>query len=93
MATAEPTLVIYGSGDPGMAELKDLLFTMKIPIDYRDIRDGVDGMKHLKELVSRGLNTVPQTFLANPDGSLSLVGDFEATLAYLDDRGGSVAAA
>lgn len=74
--------LIYGSGDSGTLELRGIFTELELPYTFIDIRQAAKrGQRDpLKFLADRRLLTVPQVFQANGE----LIGNFEATITYLD---------
>ena len=70
---------IYGSGDPGSAELKKIFTKRKIPFKFMDIRED---SRRIETLTTKNLTSVPQVF----DLKGVYVGNFEQTVEYLDSQ-------
>jgi len=75
------SVVLYGSGDPGTAELRSLAFALGIPVDFRDIRtsDADGGRSFMVELSMVTGGTVP--VLITPDGIV--LSNYEGALDWL----------
>ena len=77
--------IIYGAGDTGTLELRAIFTELDLPYRFVDIRRAVDrGGDPLKFLNERNLLTVPQVFMPSGD----LIGNFEATIGFLDSLRG-----
>lgn len=77
-----PQYLVYGSGDPATALLRDHFFAKQIPIVFMDLRvHDVNGKPaNLVFLLDKKLTTIPQVFTAEGVH----VGDYEAARLIID---------
>ena len=85
---------LYGSGDPGTAELRRLFADMWFPFVFVDVRerDAAGNLAGLADLNTRmraaGIAKPTVPWLVHPSGVD--IGGYDAAIAYADDQGGDL---